>query len=65
VSERKRIRHMAKLISEQGVSAQCFEKPRAINMRRENWTTDPDAVTCVKCKTALDSLSTLKEPDRE
>lgn len=48
-----RTRHMAKLISEAGVSALCFERPHAIDMRRTSWTTDPDAVSCKACKAKL------------
>ena len=47
-----RLVHLAKLISEAGVSALCFKKPRAIDMTRDTWTTDPSSVTCPKCRKA-------------
>ena len=43
----RRIYHRAHLTSPKGVSALCFKKPRAIDMRpesRETWTTDDAAV---------------------
>lgn len=48
-----RLRHLATLVSELGVSARCFKKPRAIDMTIATWTTDLDAVTCPKCKKAM------------
>lgn len=50
--------HRAAMISESGVSALCFKKPRAIDMRpesRETWTTDDAAVTCRKCRAIIDA----------
>lgn len=44
-----RVIHMAHKASEVGVSALCFKRPRAIDMRRATWTLRSIAVTCPKC----------------
>jgi len=43
--------HMAKMISEHGsVSPACAtEYPRALDLKRDKWTTDKAAVTCKAC----------------
>jgi len=42
--------HLASLVGKDGkVSALCFDKPQAINLKRAKWTTDRGAVTCRKC----------------
>ena len=41
-----------------GVTALCFDKPRAINLKRALWAMDPKAVTCKKCLEAM-----AKEPE--
>ena len=42
--------HMADRFSTDGkVSALCFAKPRAINLKVALWTIRPAAVTCAKC----------------
>ena len=41
--------HMADLIMPGYVSALCFAKPRAINLKVALWTIVPEAVTCKKC----------------
>lgn len=47
--------HMAKAVTENGdVSALCYKHPRAINLRLTSWTIRPDAVTCPKCKKAME-----------
>ena len=49
--------HMGKHVNSRGgVSALCFKRPRAINMKRESWTLSPEAVTCPKCIALLVSL---------
>ncbi len=46
--------HMAKLISSAGaVSPLCANKPRALDLKREKWTSDKAAVTCKKCLAKL------------
>jgi hypothetical protein len=46
--------HKAALFAPDGsVSALCFRRPRAIDLRRALWTTDDTAVTCVKCLRAM------------
>ena len=35
------------------VSALCFTRPRAINLRVATWTIRPEAVTCPKCLKAI------------
>lgn len=45
-----RIYHRGSLINPRGgVSALCFAKPRAIDMKRATWTNRDEAVTCPKC----------------
>lgn len=45
-----RMRHRADKINQRGgVSALCFPKPRAIDMKRASWTTSDSGVTCPKC----------------
>ena len=44
-----RVYHRAHLISARGVSALCFAKRRAIDMKRATWTNRDEAVTCRKC----------------
>ena len=47
--------HKAALIRDDGsVSAMCFKRPRAINLRQALYTTDDDAVTCPKCLALMD-----------
>ncbi len=46
-----RMRHRAALINNRGgVSALCFTKPRAIDMKRATWTTSDEATTCPRCQ---------------
>ena len=45
-----RMRHRADKINQRGgVSALCFPKPRAIDMKRASWTAIDSGVTCPKC----------------
>jgi len=49
-----RIYHRANLIDQRGrVSALCFSKPRAINLKQASWTNRDEAVTCPKCLAIL------------
>lgn len=44
------IRHFAHLIRpDGGISALCFLRPRAINLKKASWTNRSSAVTCGKC----------------
>lgn len=46
----QKIFHRAAMIAADGrVSALCFKRPQAINLRRALWTTTDSAVTCPKC----------------
>ena len=36
-----------------GVSALCFPKPKAINLKVASWTIREKAVTCNKCRSLL------------
>lgn len=46
--------HRAALINANGgVSALCFSRPRAIDMKRATWTTQDSAVTCHKCRALM------------
>ena len=50
--------HLAGGVREDGsVSAACFAKPRAIDLKRASWTLRPDAVTCPECRKILASRS--------
>ncbi len=52
----KKVYHKAKLINAKGrVSPLCAKNPRPLNLRKELWTNQPEAVTCKKC------LALLKE----
>lgn len=45
-----RMRHKGdKINSKGGVSALCFDRPRAINMKKATWVMGDDGVTCPKC----------------
>lgn len=49
-----RMRHRASKIDPKGrVSALCFPKPRAIDMKRATWVMNDDAVTCPKCRAII------------
>ena len=49
-----RVRHRGDKINAQGrVSALCFPKPRAIDMKRATWVMSDDAVTCPKCRALI------------
>jgi hypothetical protein len=57
--------HRANLIDEHGnVSALCFARPRAIDMKRASWTNCDDAVTCPKCLVALAELRKARIQER-
>ncbi|CAB4190032.1 hypothetical protein UFOVP1193_30 [uncultured Caudovirales phage] len=62
-----KIYHMASKINQDGgVSALCYAKPKAINLRSASWTNRRTAVTCPKCQRILagmayDSSKTLTE----
>ena len=45
----QKVYHRAALISDNGVSALCYKRPRAINLKTHLWTTTDYAVTCKKC----------------
>lgn len=50
----KRVRHRGDKINQRGgVSALCFSKPRAIDMKRATWVMNDDAVTCPKCRALI------------
>lgn len=45
-----RVRHRGDKIDPKGrVSALCYPKPRAIDMKRATWVMTDEAVTCPKC----------------
>ncbi len=46
--------HRGALINQRGgVSALCFVRPRAINLKSATWTNRDEAVTCKKCLAAM------------
>jgi hypothetical protein len=46
--------HRAHLMSERGVSALCFGRPRVIDLSKACWTIRDEAVTCKKCKRVME-----------
>ena len=51
-------------ISARGVSALCFPKPRAIDLKRAAWTIRASAVTCEKCLKILKERGPI-QPDKK
>lgn len=50
----EKVYHYGKHVNGNGdVSALCFKKPRAIDLRKALWTIRPAAVTCRRCLAAL------------
>ena len=50
----RKVYHFAALASRLGgVSALCFKKPRAINLKIASWTMRPESTTCSKCRKML------------
>ena len=59
-----RMRHRGDKINPQGrVSALCFPKPRAIDMKRATWVMSDDAVTCPTCRALI--LARHEPPNAE
>jgi len=57
--------HRAKYISDRGVSALCFPKPRAIDLRKALWTIVDASVTCPKCLKLMAAPPAVPTPERE
>lgn len=56
--------HMAYLMNDKGgVSALCYASPRAISLARATWTNREEAVTCGKCKRALETLRQFEKEE--
>ncbi len=53
----KRIHLADKIASDGRVSAACFVRPRAINLKVATWTLDPSRVNCQSCLRAIASRS--------
>lgn len=52
------IYHKASMIHPNGgVSALCFSRPLAINLRKASWTIRNEAVTCTKCLALMKTLN--------
>lgn len=67
-SEFRRVYHRADKISAGGVSALCFKRPRAIDMRPDSgqtWTTDDAAVTCPRCRKAITARDRDAKPGND
>ncbi len=46
----RRIVHLGKLFNAEGqVSPLCASTPRALNLKHESWTVQPQYVTCFRC----------------
>lgn len=43
------------------VSAQCFAKPRPIDLKRATWTLRREAVTCPKCRALSEATVETQE----
>lgn len=55
-----KIYHRAHLMGPDGqVSALCFKRPRAIDLRTASWTLRDDEVTCPKCIATINRRSAL------
>ena len=53
-----RMRHRGdKINANGGVSALCFPKPHAMDMKRATWVMSDDAVTCPKCRALIEARS--------
>jgi len=57
-------RRQQELVSALGVSALCFPKPRAIDLKRAAWTIRASAVTCEKCLKILKERGPI-QPDKK
>lgn len=56
----RRLYHMAAKMRDDGaVSALCFKRPRAIDIRRASWTIRVSAVTCKKCQRILNETAVV------
>lgn len=56
-----RSRHRGDKINEHGeVSALCFKRPRAIDMKRASWVLSDSGVTCPKCLLAINARKVSK-----
>lgn len=51
--DRKVYHYAAKIRADGAVSALCFKRPRAINLKIALWTNRAEAVTCPRCRRAL------------
>jgi hypothetical protein len=61
-----KIVHKADRVSISGaVSALCFKKPRAINLKLASWTNRDEAVTCKACKKVLGGIAVIKAATSE
>ena len=50
-----RVAHMGQKVNALGdVSALCFVKPRAIDLKRATWTLREQTVSCPKCRRLLE-----------
>lgn len=59
----QRIYHRGSLINQRGgVSALCFSKPRAINLKQAMWTNRDEAVTCPKCLAIIKARAQTPQP---
>ena len=58
--------HMADKVNERGgVSAKCFERPRAIDLKRSTWTLRLEAITCRKCLRTIGTSPVTKTKDEK
>jgi hypothetical protein len=50
LANKKKIIHRASLVNSRGeVSALCFKRPKAINLKQSSWSNRDEGVTCKKC----------------
>ncbi len=53
-TEGQRTVHLARLINRQGeISPLCAVSPRALNLKKESWTTQVRYVTCLRCQAKI------------
>lgn len=59
-----RVVHRGGWVNSKGqVSALCFKRPRAIDMKRATWVGHDDAVTCPKCVAVIAARSPAPAPE--
>ncbi len=57
-AQRKKVTHMAASVRDDGaVSALCFNGQRPIDLTKATWTIREEAVTCPRCRKAMETAA--------